>query len=72
MPGGSNDKPAGASGQIYAGHLRPGEWVMHPGQPEWGRGQVQSVVGARVTVNFEQVGKVLVNIQHVTLQPLDD
>ncbi len=51
--------------------LEPGLWVRHPGQPDWGVGQVQSVVGARVTVNFEQAGKVLVNAQSVALEPVD-
>ena len=30
--------------------LEPGQFVRHPGQPDWGEGQVQSVVGERVTV----------------------
>jgi hypothetical protein len=33
---------------------------------------VQSVIGPRVTVIFEHAGKVLVNIQHVALEPLPD
>lgn len=41
--------------------------VRHPDQPDWGDGQVQSVVGARITVNFENVGKVLINGRVVTL-----
>jgi hypothetical protein len=48
--------------------LEPGQWVRHPGQPDWGDGQVQSVVGARVTVNFENAGKVLINARVVALQ----
>ncbi len=51
--------------------LEPGQWVRHPSQPAWGRGQVQSVVGARVTVNFEHAGKVLVNTQVVALEACD-
>jgi transcription elongation factor GreA-like protein len=51
--------------------LEPGQWVRHPHQPDWGIGQVQSVVGDRVTVNFEDVGKILVNVRVVPLQPLD-
>ncbi len=54
-----------------AGLFRPGDWVTHPAQPDWGRGQVQSVVGPRVTVSFEHAGKVLVNTLHVALQPDD-
>lgn len=40
--------------------LMPGQWVRLPAAPDWGLGQVQSVVGARVTVNFEHAGKKLV------------
>ncbi len=45
----------------------PGDWVEHPEQADWGRGQVQSAVGPRVTVNFEHAGKRLVNINEVAL-----
>jgi len=62
----------GAAKPPQAGYLRPGDWVVHPQQPEWGRGQVQSVVGPRVTVKFEHQGKVLVNAHLVALQPADD
>ncbi len=47
--------------------LFPGTWVRHPGQPDWGLGQVQSAIGPRVTVNFEHAGKVLVNTDVVSL-----
>jgi hypothetical protein len=45
--------------------------VRHPGAPDWGLGQVQSVAGARVTVNFAEAGKVLINTDVVTLDVLD-
>ena len=51
--------------------IEPGQWVRHPDRPEWGTGQVQSVIGERVTVNFENAGKVLINAAHVTLDVLD-
>ncbi len=51
--------------------LEPGQWVRHPTEPDWGVGQVQSVVGSRVTVNFEDRGKVLVNTRVVGLVVLD-
>lgn len=51
--------------------LEPGQWVRHPGQPGWGHGQVQSVIGERVTVNFENAGKVLVNARLVALQVVE-
>jgi hypothetical protein len=48
--------------------LVPGAMVRHPRQPDWGLGQVQSVVGARVTVNFEDRGKVLINAAVIELE----
>jgi hypothetical protein len=48
--------------------LVPGAMVRHPSQPDWGLGQVQSVVGARVTVNFEDRGKVLINAAVIELE----
>jgi len=47
-------------------------FVTHPGQPEWGRGQVQSRIGARVTVNFENAGKVVIDGTQVGLHVLSD
>jgi hypothetical protein len=48
--------------------LVPGAMVRHPTQPDWGLGQVQSVVGERVTVNFEDQGKVLINAAVIELE----
>lgn len=48
--------------------FEPGQYVRHPGQPDWGLGQVQSAAGARVTVNFEHAGKVAVDTRVVALQ----
>ncbi|WP_284944892.1 DUF3553 domain-containing protein [Acidisoma cladoniae] len=52
--------------------LEPGARVRHPGCPEWGIGQVQSVIDERVTVNFEDAGKVLINAAVVSLEVVDD
>lgn len=54
-----------------SGSIEPGQRVLHPDRPDWGVGQVQSVVGDRVTVNFEHAGKVLVNTAVVALDILD-
>ena len=53
------------------GIFEPGQYVRHPGRPDWGTGQVQSVVGDRVTVNFENAGKLLINTAQVVLDILD-
>jgi hypothetical protein len=44
-----------------------GALVRHPDRPDWGLGQIQSIVGARVTVNFENAGKVVIDADAVTL-----
>lgn len=52
--------------------LLPGTWVRLPSQADWGLGQVQSAIGYRVTVNFENAGKRLVNTKEVVLDVVDD
>ena len=47
--------------------LEPGDLVRHPDRPDWGPGQVQSVVGARVTVDFEEAGKQTIDTTVVRL-----
>lgn len=47
--------------------LAPGTFVRHPGQSDWGLGQVQSVDGKRVTVNFENAGKRLIISDRIAL-----
>ncbi|PVH28886.1 DUF3553 domain-containing protein [Pararhodobacter oceanensis] len=46
----------------------PGMFVRHPQQPDWGLGQVQSAIGSRVTVNFEEAGKVVVDTRVIQLE----
>ena len=46
--------------------LEPGALVRHP-QADWGLGQVQSVAGAKVTVNFEHAGKQVIDTANVRL-----
>ncbi len=52
--------------------LVPGAMVRHPTEPDWGLGQVQSVIGERVTVNFEERGKVLINAAVIELEIVED
>lgn len=51
--------------------LLPGTWVTHPDRPEWGIGQVQSVIDNRITVNFENAGKLLINGEVIALAAVD-
>ncbi|WP_297367052.1 DUF3553 domain-containing protein [Acidocella sp.] len=50
----------------------PGDRVRHPQKPEWGPGMVQTAIGHRVTVMFEQAGKVLVDTRVVALEAADE
>ncbi|MDX6751942.1 DUF3553 domain-containing protein [Geminicoccaceae bacterium 1502E] len=52
--------------------LVPGAFVRHPACPDWGLGQVQSVIGGRATVNFEHRGKVTIDLGNVTLEVVGD
>jgi hypothetical protein len=47
--------------------LEPGVLVRHPDRDDWGIGQVQSVDGRRVTVNFDEAGKQTIDISNVDL-----
>ncbi len=47
-----------------------GDFVTHSERPDWGVGQVQSIEGTRITVNFEHVGKQLINAEIISLIPV--
>lgn len=46
--------------------------VRNPAQPEWGLGQVQSNIRGRVTVNFENEGKLVLDSAKVELELVFD
>ena len=48
--------------------LEVGAIVRMPARPEWGLGQVQSIVGSRITVNFENSGKIVLQGENVSLE----
>jgi hypothetical protein len=47
--------------------LEVGALVRLPSRPEWGVGQVQSLLGEVATVNFEHAGKVVIKLTEATL-----
>ena len=51
--------------------LAPSDFVHHPGRPDWGLGQIQSMIGTRITVNFENAGKVLIDGSVIELEPAE-
>ena len=48
--------------------FEPGAYVRHPGEPDWGLGQVQSAIGLRVTVNFQHAGKRMIDVRVIDLE----
>jgi hypothetical protein len=54
------------------GLLEPGSLVRHPTKPDWGVGQVQSNIGDRITVNFREMGKVVIDGSRIALVPVFD
>ena len=50
----------------------PGDKVANPLNKEWGIGQVQSIIKDKVTVNFENVGKKVINAKNIGLIKIDD
>ena len=51
--------------------FEPGDKVINPNQKDWGVGQVQSIIKGKVTVNFENVGKKVINSNIVELVKLN-
>ena len=45
----------------------PGDKVINPKNENWGIGQVQSIIKEKVTVNFENVGKKVINANLIEL-----
>ena len=45
----------------------PGDKVVNPLKKEWGIGQVQSIINEKVTINFENIGKIVINAKNVEL-----
>ena len=43
--------------------FEPGDYVLNPANKSWGIGQIQSIIKNKVTVNFENVGKKVLNIE---------
>ena len=50
--------------------FEPGDYVTNPANKDWGIGQVQSIIGNKVTVNFENCGKRVINAENVVLEKI--
>ena len=49
-------------------NYEPGDFVINPNNRNWGTGQIQSVIKNKVTVNFEIVGKKVINSKEIILK----
>tara|TARA_B100001029_G_C14610028_1_gene208494 strand:- start:321 stop:494 length:174 start_codon:yes stop_codon:yes gene_type:complete len=52
--------------------FEPGDKVVNPANKSWGIGQVQSIINGKVTVNFENVGKKVININNIELKKINN
>ena len=52
--------------------FEPGDKVINPLNKDWGMGQVQSIIDGKVTVNFENVGNKVININNVNLEKINN
>ena len=48
--------------------LEPGDFVINPSNKSWGVGQIQSIIKNKVTVNFDNKGKLVINIETIILE----
>ena len=49
----------------------PGDFVINPNNRSWGTGQIQSIIKNKVTVNFENVGKKVINGKEIILERIN-
>ena len=52
--------------------FEPGDKVINPANKHWGIGQVQSIIKEKVTVNFENVGKKVINTKNIELIKINE
>jgi len=52
-------------------NYEPGDYVINPKNRNWGMGQIQSIAKNKVTVNFENVGKKVINNKEITLEKIN-
>ena len=53
----------------FHGDLAPGVYVINEDKEiEWGIGQIQSSINSKITINFENVGKKVVNLNNIKLK----
>ena len=48
-----------------------GDKVINPNNKEWGIGQIQSIIKDKITINFENVGKKVINSKNILLKKFE-
>ena len=51
--------------------FEPGDKVINPMNRDWGVGQVQTIINEKVTVNFENAGKKVINAKNIELEKIE-
>ena len=51
--------------------FEPGDKVINPLNKDWGIGQIQSIINNKITVNFQNVGKKVINSENIELEKYD-
>jgi len=52
--------------------FEPGDKVINPVNKEWGIGQIQSIINEKITVNFENVGKIVIISNNIQLEKISN
>ena len=52
--------------------FEPGDKVINPSNKNWGLGQVQSIIKEKDTVNFQNVGKKVINAENIKLRKINE
>ena len=52
--------------------FEPGDKVLNPKNEDWGIGQIQSIIRHKITVNFQNVGKKVINAENIELKKIND
>ena len=52
--------------------FEPGDIVINPSNKDWGIGQIQSIINNKITVNFQNVGKKVINSKNIELKKIND
>ena len=52
-------------------NYEPGNYVISTKYRGWGIGQIQSIINNKVTVNFENMGKKVINSNEILLEKIN-